>query len=43
MSNLDLAALGRMEEARELFETMLDCRNHLGLLSEDIDLKTGEL
>lgn len=32
-----LAALGRMDEARELFETMLACRNHLGLLSEDID------
>jgi GH15 family glucan-1,4-alpha-glucosidase len=32
-----LAALGRREEARALFETLLACRNHLGLLSEDID------
>jgi GH15 family glucan-1,4-alpha-glucosidase len=32
-----LAALGRKEEARALFETLLACRNHLGLLSEDID------
>jgi len=35
--------VGRQEEARELFENMLDSRNHLGLLSEDIDPKTGEL
>jgi GH15 family glucan-1,4-alpha-glucosidase len=32
-----LVALGRREEARALFETLLACRNHLGLLSEDID------
>jgi GH15 family glucan-1,4-alpha-glucosidase len=32
-----LVALGRCEEARALFETLLACRNHLGLLSEDID------
>ncbi len=32
-----LAALGRKEEARALFETLLACRNHVGLLSEDID------
>ncbi len=38
-----LAALGRQAEARQLFENMLDSRNHLGLLSEDIDPKTGEL
>jgi len=38
-----LAALGRREEARELFETMLGKRNRLGLLSEDIDPRTGEL
>jgi GH15 family glucan-1,4-alpha-glucosidase len=31
-----LAAMGRTEEARDLFENMLACRNHLGLLSEDI-------
>jgi pentatricopeptide repeat protein len=38
-----LAALGRREEARDLFESMLAQRNPLGLLSEDIDPKTGEL
>lgn len=32
-----LAALGRREEARALFDTLLICRNSLGLLSEDID------
>ena len=39
-------ALGRMErreEAREIYETMLSCRNHLGLLSEDTDPQTQEL
>jgi pentatricopeptide repeat protein len=38
-----LAALGRREEARELFEHMLARRNNAGLLSEDIDPATGEL
>jgi len=38
-----LAALGRKAEARELFESMLACRNHLGLLSEDVHPETGEL
>ncbi|MCH8836092.1 MAG: hypothetical protein IH925_09105 [Proteobacteria bacterium] len=38
-----LAAVGRGDEARELFENMLRCRNSLGLLSEDIDPDTGEL
>ncbi len=38
-----LAADGREEEARELFENMLSCRNPLGLLSEHIDPATGEL
>ena len=38
-----LAAVGREEEAREMFENMLDSCNHLGLLSEDIDTETGEL
>jgi GH15 family glucan-1,4-alpha-glucosidase len=38
-----LAALGRTVEARALFENMLGCRNHLGLLSEDLDPETGEL
>ncbi|MCE2510484.1 MAG: glycoside hydrolase family 15 protein [Alphaproteobacteria bacterium] len=38
-----LDAIGRKEEARKLFENMLACRNHVGLFSEDIDPKTGEL
>jgi GH15 family glucan-1,4-alpha-glucosidase len=38
-----LIAQGRTEEARELFENMLACRNHLGLLSEDIDPVTNQL
>ncbi|HMB73287.1 MAG TPA: glycoside hydrolase family 15 protein, partial [Gammaproteobacteria bacterium] len=38
-----LAGVGRREEARELFENMLDRRTALGLLSEDLDPATGEL
>jgi len=38
-----LARLGRRGEAREIFENMLECRNHVGLLSEDIDPASGEL
>ena len=38
-----LAAVGRKEEARELFCNMLDRRNALGLLSEDLDPESGEL
>ncbi|MFQ6017540.1 MAG: glycoside hydrolase family 15 protein [Kiloniellaceae bacterium] len=38
-----LGAVGRTEEARELFENMLASRNSLGLLSEDLDPETGEL
>lgn len=38
-----LAMVGRHEEARERFERLLACRNHVGLLSEDLDVRTGEL
>ncbi len=38
-----LASLGRQDEARALFEKMLEARNPVGLLSEDIDPKTNEL
>jgi len=38
-----LAAIGRKEEARELFNNMLARCNHLGILSEDLDPVTGEL
>jgi GH15 family glucan-1,4-alpha-glucosidase len=37
-----LAAIGRTEEARALFETVLSCRNHHGLLAEHIDPATRE-
>jgi len=38
-----LAAVGRRDEARELYCNMLDRRTQLGLLSEDLDIATGEL
>jgi GH15 family glucan-1,4-alpha-glucosidase len=38
-----LAATGRKDEARELFEHILSCRNSHGLLAEDIDTGTKEL
>jgi GH15 family glucan-1,4-alpha-glucosidase len=37
-----LAAIGRHEEARALFERMLGCRNRHGLLAEHLDPATGE-
>lgn len=37
-----LAAIGRREEARALFERVLAYRNPLGLLAEHIDPRTGE-
>jgi GH15 family glucan-1,4-alpha-glucosidase len=36
-----LAHMGRMEEARRLFEELLDYSNHLGLYAEEIDLPSG--
>lgn len=38
-----LAAIGRQDEARQLLENMLTHRTQLGLLSEDLDTRTGEL
>jgi GH15 family glucan-1,4-alpha-glucosidase len=38
-----LARIGRKQEARDIFETMLARRNHLGLLSEDTHPITGEM
>jgi GH15 family glucan-1,4-alpha-glucosidase len=38
-----LARLGRKEEAREIFQVMLDNRNPLGLLSEDTHPVTREM
>jgi GH15 family glucan-1,4-alpha-glucosidase len=39
----DLALLGRTDEARELFERLLDLRNDVGLLSEEWDSKAQRL
>jgi GH15 family glucan-1,4-alpha-glucosidase len=38
-----LAALGRMDAAREMFSSVLERRNAFGLLSEDIHPATGQL
>jgi GH15 family glucan-1,4-alpha-glucosidase len=38
-----LNAIGRKQEAIELFEHILDLRNSFGLFSEDADFTTGEL
>ncbi|MCC6468861.1 MAG: glycoside hydrolase family 15 protein [Alphaproteobacteria bacterium] len=38
-----LAAAGMREKARGLFERVLALRNHVGLLSEDVDPRSGEL
>jgi GH15 family glucan-1,4-alpha-glucosidase len=38
-----LTSIGRIDEARELFEKLLGCGNHLGLLSEHIDIVTREM
>ncbi|NBC96166.1 MAG: glycoside hydrolase family 15 protein, partial [Deinococcus-Thermus bacterium] len=37
-----LSRIGRREEAREIFESLLALRNPLGLMSEDSDIRTGE-
>jgi GH15 family glucan-1,4-alpha-glucosidase len=38
-----LARIGRKDEARAMFETVLATRTKLGLLSEDVDTETSEL
>jgi GH15 family glucan-1,4-alpha-glucosidase len=38
-----LVRIGREEEARAIFETMLAARNPLGMLSEDTHAATGEM
>lgn len=40
---LALAQIGQKDRARELFERVLEKRNHLGLLSEDVVPESGEL
>ena len=38
-----LARIGRTRRGARYFESLLACRNHLGLMSEDTDPTTGEL
>lgn len=38
-----LAMAGRRDEARELFERLLSCRNSLGLMAEHIDPRTRRM
>jgi GH15 family glucan-1,4-alpha-glucosidase len=38
-----LARIGRGAQAREIFEALLSHRNHVGLLSEDLHVASGEL
>jgi GH15 family glucan-1,4-alpha-glucosidase len=38
-----LARIGRVAQAREIFESLLAHRNHVGLLSEDLKPDNGEL
>lgn len=38
-----LFVIGEKQEAFELFNNMLKYRNHIGLLSEDIDFDTKQL
>ncbi len=38
-----LFKIGMKEESKEIFENLLSCTNHVGLLSEDIDFKTKRL
>jgi GH15 family glucan-1,4-alpha-glucosidase len=39
----NLIALGELEQAKEMFETLLGYANDLGLLSEEINPETGEM
>ena len=38
-----LARMGRTDEAREIFETLLTYRSQAGLMSEDTDPRSGEM
>ena len=38
-----LACVGRIDEAVEYFENLIQYSNHVGLLSEDVDDKTGSM
>ena len=38
-----LALAGKIEEAEKLLEDLLECSNHVGLFSEEIDPRTGAL
>jgi GH15 family glucan-1,4-alpha-glucosidase len=38
-----LHAVGRIKEARAIFDSLIELQNPFGLFSEDVDLKSGEL
>lgn len=38
-----LYSIGEKSKARQLFDRALEAANHVGLLSEDVDIQTGEL
>lgn len=38
-----LVAIGRRDEARQIYEELIACRNSLGILSEDVNTTTKEL
>ncbi|MDG6904590.1 MAG: glycoside hydrolase family 15 protein [Nitrososphaerota archaeon] len=38
-----LALAGKQKEAEELLETLWKCSNHVGLFSEEVDPRTGEM
>ena len=38
-----LIYIGEIDKAKELFDKLVKCSNHLGLFSEDIDIATGKL
>ncbi len=37
-----LIKMNRIEEAKDIFDSLMDRANHLGLLAEEIDFETGE-
>lgn len=37
-----LIKMNRLEEAKDIFDSLMDRANHLGLLSEEVDFATGE-
>lgn len=38
-----LIMMNRLEEAKDIFDSLMDRANHLGLLAEEVDFDTGEM